>query len=600
MNKSKRGITLIALVITIIVLLILAAISLTMLTGDNSILKRAVDAKERTIVAGEKEQIQLEVMNSYETNGSLLIGTLNTNIKTHISDVVTDDATSFPLTITYIATGNSYLVEENGSIAEPVVVDGSSSDWQLNDEKDTIIAYIGGAIIGDTIIVPNYVDGNKVIKLGNGSTPVFESNQNLTQGKKLEITRGIEEIGANAFSSGGGFTGDLILPNGMKIIGNYAFAGDTGFTGNLTIPDSATKIGLGAFAGCTNFSKDLYIGKNIQYIDDNAFGGIGVTNGFNNIEIQMKEIPERLFQGSLKGNALKIGNNVEKIGQQAFANCSNFNGSLYIGKNLSTIGANVFSQTPFENIEVNAINIPNYLFDGCSMIKGTLSIGKNVETIGDDAFRNCSELTGSIIIPDSVTQIGEFSFGSCSGFTGNITLGKNLKKIGRSAFWNCINLTGSLTIEDNVEIIDDCAFSECKNLNGTLILGKKVQSIGTEAFRRCGFTGNLNIPNSVTSIESYAFELCSNLNGNLVLSNNITEIATGTFKYCKFTGTVNIPEGVTYIGQEAFYDCSSLTSIIIPSTITTIDGEAFKNVNNIINNSAYTTNSPWGAKSIGE
>ena len=45
---NRGGITLIALVITIIVMLILAAISIAMLTGDNSILKRAVDAKERT------------------------------------------------------------------------------------------------------------------------------------------------------------------------------------------------------------------------------------------------------------------------------------------------------------------------------------------------------------------------------------------------------------------------------------------------------------------------------------------------------------------------------------------------------------------------
>ena len=57
--KNKNGITLIALVITIIVLLILAAISITMLTGDNSILKRATDAKEKTGNAQIKERIQL-------------------------------------------------------------------------------------------------------------------------------------------------------------------------------------------------------------------------------------------------------------------------------------------------------------------------------------------------------------------------------------------------------------------------------------------------------------------------------------------------------------------------------------------------------------
>jgi len=60
--KNKGGITLIALVITIIVLLILAAISITMLTGDNSILKRAVDAKERTGIAEIEEQKRLTML----------------------------------------------------------------------------------------------------------------------------------------------------------------------------------------------------------------------------------------------------------------------------------------------------------------------------------------------------------------------------------------------------------------------------------------------------------------------------------------------------------------------------------------------------------
>lgn len=48
MKKSSKGITLIALVITIIVLLILAGISISMLSGDNSILSRVGEAKERT------------------------------------------------------------------------------------------------------------------------------------------------------------------------------------------------------------------------------------------------------------------------------------------------------------------------------------------------------------------------------------------------------------------------------------------------------------------------------------------------------------------------------------------------------------------------
>ena len=62
MNKSKRGITLIALVITIIVMLILAAISISMLTGDNSILKRATDSKKNTEESQIIEEAKIDIL----------------------------------------------------------------------------------------------------------------------------------------------------------------------------------------------------------------------------------------------------------------------------------------------------------------------------------------------------------------------------------------------------------------------------------------------------------------------------------------------------------------------------------------------------------
>ena len=63
--RNQKGITLIALVITIIVLLILAGVSIAMLTGDNGILTRANDAKEDTAVAEAVERINMELNAAY-------------------------------------------------------------------------------------------------------------------------------------------------------------------------------------------------------------------------------------------------------------------------------------------------------------------------------------------------------------------------------------------------------------------------------------------------------------------------------------------------------------------------------------------------------
>ena len=61
--KKDKGITLIALIVMIIVLLILAGVSIVMLTSDNGIIKQAIQAKERTEISSEREAIELILIN---------------------------------------------------------------------------------------------------------------------------------------------------------------------------------------------------------------------------------------------------------------------------------------------------------------------------------------------------------------------------------------------------------------------------------------------------------------------------------------------------------------------------------------------------------
>ena len=67
-TKNTKGITLIALVVTIIILLILAGISIAMLTGNNGILSQAGDAKEETRGASVKEARDLWKINQEADN----------------------------------------------------------------------------------------------------------------------------------------------------------------------------------------------------------------------------------------------------------------------------------------------------------------------------------------------------------------------------------------------------------------------------------------------------------------------------------------------------------------------------------------------------
>ena len=78
--KNHKGITLIALVVTIVVLLILAGVSIAMLGGENGIVTQAQKAKEQTKEEGAKEQIGVEVAGSYGTDGEIDISLLNKNL----------------------------------------------------------------------------------------------------------------------------------------------------------------------------------------------------------------------------------------------------------------------------------------------------------------------------------------------------------------------------------------------------------------------------------------------------------------------------------------------------------------------------------------
>ena len=70
LKNNRRGITLIALIITIIILFILAGITVTMLTGENGIINRAVEARERTERASLVEQVQIDILIEQSKNTS--------------------------------------------------------------------------------------------------------------------------------------------------------------------------------------------------------------------------------------------------------------------------------------------------------------------------------------------------------------------------------------------------------------------------------------------------------------------------------------------------------------------------------------------------
>lgn len=83
-------------------------------------------------------------------------------------------------------------------------------------------------------------------------------------------------------------------------------------------------------------------------------------------------------------------------------------------------------------------SIGNYAFEGCSGLT-SVTIPNSVTSIGTGAFEYCKSLT-SVIIPDSVTSIGDGAFRYCTSLT-SVTIPDSVTSIGREAFKGCIRLT---------------------------------------------------------------------------------------------------------------------------------------------------------------
>jgi len=135
-RKTNKGITLIVLVITIIVLLILAGVAIATLTGDNGILTKAAQAKKDTETASAKERIQIEVMGSYDQSGKLDASTLISNLNKNIPEA-TITGEDFPITVTL--DGSVYKVDSEGIVKETIIADrtGIKVGDYINYEPDS-------------------------------------------------------------------------------------------------------------------------------------------------------------------------------------------------------------------------------------------------------------------------------------------------------------------------------------------------------------------------------------------------------------------------------------------------------------------------------
>ena len=158
--KKQTGITLIALVITIIVLLILAGVSIATLTGDNGILKQANQAKENTNSKAAWEKVQVEALGSIDKSGKFNKETFKDNLKTNLKLSDNDIVDNADGTITVKIDG--YDVTVNGTTGEVRGVAKANTETPSSGVKP-------GTVVSKTE-KNNYSDGTNTATVPQGFT----------------------------------------------------------------------------------------------------------------------------------------------------------------------------------------------------------------------------------------------------------------------------------------------------------------------------------------------------------------------------------------------------------------------------------------------
>ena len=278
--KKEKGITLIALVVTIVVLIILAGISISVLSGDNGLINQAKRGKEETEIAEEKEiidtsvaqAVNADVMGNLEKNK--LQDKLNSNAGNGVTEVMDSGDT---LVIKFIEKNRYYEVDKDGNTEGPkeLIKDDNAGDLSK-----------GGTVDGseekpfEINCIEDLVTFSIMVNGGNTELGITSTN---FSGKYVILMRSLDFKSIFSYND---YTttkfGDLNTDGIVEDIKTELTKTDEGCIGFTPIGNGGFYCGFaGIFDGRNNEIKNLYEKNEINGIDLGLFGTINGSTIMN-------------------------------------------------------------------------------------------------------------------------------------------------------------------------------------------------------------------------------------------------------------------------------------------------------------------------------
>ena len=571
--RKEKGITLVALIITIIVLLILASVSISLLINEG-IIGKSAEAVFRTEIEQYNEELKLAITEDSLNNLGFRDSKFNVrrssyNDENSFTNAMKAKIPSFDKKyankleikedkLNYIGEDEqertwlaqvisvagmlkiSYLYE-NGTEAAPtyqkVITDGS-----YEVESPTITGYepdhllVSGEINGDTNVTVTY----------------YGESQGLEYEELSDGTLTVKGIGT--------FTGEgLVIPakhNGKDVtqIKDFAFA-SCQIIKTAVISKTITNIGNNIFSNC----------RNLEYLN------------YDSVTIPSNKYFPKFIGLNIK--ELYIGPNVSAIGVQTFKSCKNLKKVIIYSNSVERLWAAGFEGcTSLQQIEVNKDNT-GY------MVENNILYSKDGKTL---FLYPPGKTEEDFKILDSVEIIDEDSC-AYNQYLKNVEIPSTIKTVKGSAFYNCNNLE---YLSLNCEKTEGNYAFQSSSLNKVNI-GINVKSISVATFGNCTNLTDVTVYSEQVDILGSQFNSCSALKEFKLKENHSKYNEKDGVLYSKdwkklyacppgYEGELEIKEGTeTTINYSFRSNYPNITKLILPVSIRNIEISYFKPHENI-------------------
>ncbi len=534
--KNKNGVTLIALAVTIIIMLILAGVTISMLTGNSGITTNASKAKTKSYLADIKEEYEL-YLSEKRMEDEYDLDTLYANDKTIRYEGNEVGSGITPLSSIVLPKGITTIGD-----------DAFSYNTSLTSIKipNTVTTIGKRAFYGCTNLTS--------IEIPDSVTYIGEyCFWNCNRLQKIKLSKKIQTINQGLLEGCSSLT-EIEIPEGVESIGYAAFKSCDKLT-TITLPASLTSLSGAAIARLNRLTE------------------VKVADGNNSFKFEngmlLSKDGKKMYMALLTLTEINVPNGVVSIVGDTLSGSSatkiilpdtvssNLSGTVFNGMNkLSTIELSSTSK----NLKLVDGNL--YSYDGKRFIKymgssKNFTVPEGVETL---VSRCITKSMTTLNLPSTLKVIEGWSLESMSGV-------------------NLLNIPASVTtmytysFHANTKLRVAEGNATYKSIDDVLILNKA----GTKVIMASRNATTYNIPNTVTEIEKNAFYYCTKMI-SITIPDSVTTIGAGAFYSCSSLKEITIPQSVTSIGADAFLHCGNLTAINIKGTANRISG------------------APWGAQ----